>query len=144
MDAVILSTYNAGGNPSVGMMSPYNKTVFSTFLDDANIVPLRTNVSMSGRRALIATAEVYVSDFGNISMMPNRQMARAGAGTARNIFLLDSSMLMLKMFRDFKLHKPAKTGDAEKRALNVEYTLCVKNEAAHGVIADTFGLSATT
>jgi hypothetical protein len=32
--------------------------------------------------------------------------------------------------------KPAKTGDAEKRMLVVEYTLRVDNEAAHAVIAD--------
>lgn len=42
------------------------------------------------------------------------------------------------------MHKPAKTGDAEKRVLNVEYTLIVSNEAAHGVIADTFGLTAAS
>jgi hypothetical protein len=53
-------------------------------------------------------------------------------------------MVTLGIFDDIQVHKPAKTGDAEKRVLNVEYTLIVNNEAAHGVIADTYGLSASS
>jgi len=144
MDSVILNTYNAGGSPTVGMVSPYVKTVFSTMLDDANIVPLRASAQTRGKNTLIASAEIYHSDFGNISIMPNRQMARAGATIARNGFFIDPQMVVMGVFDDIKLHKPAKTGDAEKRVLNTEYTLCVKNEAAHGVAADLYGLTAST
>jgi len=144
LDTTILNAYNAGGSPTVGMLSPYAKTVFSTFLDDANIVPLRVNANKTGKNTLVASAEIYHSDFGDITMMPNRQMARAGAAVARNVFLVDPTMVAMGVFRDIKVNKPAKTGDAEKRVLNTEYTLCVKNEAAHGVIADCFGLTAST
>ena len=44
------------------------------------------------------------------------------------------------MFED----KPAKTGDNEKRALLCEYTLIMKNEAAHSVIGALFGMTAST
>lgn len=144
MDAVILSTYNAGGSPSVLMCSPYVKTVFSTFLDDANIVPLRENSTGKSKRRLVGSAEVYVSDFGDIMVTPNRQMARAGAAVARNAFFIDPSMVKMGVFRDIMLHKPAKTGDAEKRVLNTEYTLLVSNEAAHGAACDLYGLSASS
>ena len=144
LDSVILNTYNAGGNPTVGMVSPYVKTVFSTFLDDANIVPQRVNITGTGKNTLVGSAEVYVSDFGSISMVPNRQMARAGAAVARNAFLIDPSMVVMGVFDDIKVHKAAKTGDAEKRVLNTEYTLCVKNEAAHGVAADLYGLTSAS
>ena len=70
------------------------------------------------------------------------QMTRAGATIARNVFLIDPSMVTYGIFDDIQVHKPAKTGDADKYVLNVEYTLIVNNEAAHGVIADTFGISA--
>lgn len=143
LDEVILSAYNAGGSPSVGMMSPYNKTVFSRFLDDADIVPLRKELK-SGQATIVAAADAYLSDFGLITMVPNRQMARAGATIARNVFLIDPKMVKKGIFRDIAMQKPAKTGDAEKRVLNVEYTLIVSNEAAHGVIADTFGLTAAS
>lgn len=142
LDAIILSTYNAGGNPSVFMCSPYVKTVFSTLLDAADIVPSQKNVT-SGQATLVAAADAYLSDFGLISVVPNRQMARAGATVARNAFLIDPKMVKMGTFRDIRVNQPAKTGDAEKRVLNVEYTLLVMNEAAHGVAADLYGLSAS-
>jgi hypothetical protein len=146
MDSCILNAYNAGGSPTVAMCSPYVKTVFSTFLDDANIVPLRVNVDnpKSNKNTLVASAEIYHSDFGNITFMPNRQMARAGAAVARNCFFIDPSMVAMGVFRDVQIHKPAITGDAEKRVLNTEYTLLVRNEAAHAVAADLYGLTAST
>lgn len=143
LDAVILSTYNAGGSPKVMMMSPYVKTVFSRLLDDADIVPLRKELKGNNQATLIAAADMYLSDFGLITMVPNRQMARAGATIARNAFLIDPSMVSLGVFHDITNEKPAKTGDAEKRVLVTEYTLLVMNEAAHGVAADLYGMSAS-
>ena len=143
MDDVILSTYNAGGMPTTVMVSPYVKTVFSKFLDDANVVALRASAEAGGKNTIIASAEVYKSDFGSMMVVPNRQMARAGATIARNAFFIDPSKVKLGVFRDIKRHKPAKTGDAEKRVLNTEYTLLVSNEAAHGCAADLYGLSAS-
>jgi len=143
LDSVILSTYNAGGNPDVLMVSPYVKTVFSRILDDADVVPLRKELK-SGQATIVAAADMYLSDFGLITVVPNRQMARAGATVARNAFLVDPKMVVMGVFDDIQVHKPAKTGDAEKRVLNTEYTLVVQNEAAHGVAADLFGLTASS
>lgn len=143
MDSVILSTANAGGEADVLMMSNYNKTVFSRFLDDADVVSLRKEVK-GGQATIVAAADAYQSDFGLISVVPNVQMTRAGATIARNVFLLDPSMVSVAFLDDIAVRTPAKTGDAEKRVLNVEYTLMVANEASCGVVADTFGLSAST
>lgn len=143
LDEVILSTHNAGGNGDVFMLSTYAKTVFSTFLDDANVVPLRREVK-KGQATIVAAADMYQSDFGLITMVPNRQMTRAGAAIARNAFLIDPEMVALGVFDDISIQKPAKTGDAEKRVLVTEYTLLVNNEAAHGCAADLFGLTAST
>ena len=38
--------------------------------------------------------------------------------------------------RDYKVDEMAKTGDAKHFLLTTEYTLCAKNEAGNGVIAD--------
>lgn len=144
MDAVILSTYNAGGSPSTIMVSPYVKTVFSRFLDDSDVVALRKAQEGKKQATLVAAADMYLSDFGLMTVVPNRQMARAGDTIARNAFFIDPSMVKVGIFDDIQIHKPAKTGDAEKRVLNVEYTLVVNNEAAHGVAADLYGLSASS
>lgn len=143
LDSVILSTYNAGGNPDIFMCSPYVKTVFSRILDDADVVPLRKEVT-KGQATIVAAADTYLSDFGLITVVPNRQMARAGAAVARNAFLIDPTMVTMGVFDDIMVNTPAKTGDTEKRVINVEYTLVVNNEAAHGCAADLFGLSAST
>ena len=143
MDDVILSTANAGGEADVLMLSNYNKTVFSRFLDDADVVSLRKEVK-GGQATIVAAAEAYQSDFGLITVVPNVQMTRAGATIARNVFLIDPSMVAVAFLDDIAVRTPAKTGDAEKRVLNVEYTLMVANEAAHGVVADTYGISASS
>ena len=144
LDATILSTYNSGGSPTTLMLSPYAKTVFSTFMSDANVAQQRFAASKSAQTTIVAAADMYLSDFGTIAVVPNRQMARVGAAVARNAFLIDPKMVALGTFRDIDQHTPAKTGDAEKRVLNVEYTLVMKNEAAHGVVADIFGMTAAS
>lgn len=144
IDSIMLSTHTAGGKPSVLMVSPYVKTVFSRFMDDADIVPLRTDVKTKGDVTLIASADAYLSDFGLLSVVSNVQMAEAGAAVARNAFFIDPKMVTLGVYDDIMLEKPAKTGDAEKRVLQAEYTLIVNNEKAHGVAADLYGLTAST
>lgn len=144
LDAVILSSYNAGGMPKTLMLSPYAKTVFSTFMSDTNVALQRFEAPANSQTTIVAAADMYLSDFGKVSVVPNRQMARAGASVARNAYLIDPRMVSLGVFDDIKLEKPAKTGDAEKRVLVTEYTLLVNNEAAHGVAADIYGLTASS
>ena len=69
-----------------------------------------------------------------------------GEQACGHLHLLKDGDLTLKLAddRDIQINKPAKTGDAEKRVLNCEYTLLVNNEAAHGVAADLYGLTAST
>lgn len=144
MDQAIQAAYNAGGSPSTIMVSPYVKTVFSTFMSDTNVAPQRYVTPKSGQTTIVGAADTYLSDFGEFSVVPNRQMARAGATIARNAFFIDPKMVSLGVFDDISIEKPAKTGDAEKRVLITEYTLVVNNEAAHAVVADLFGLTAST
>lgn len=144
LDSVILSTYNAGGSPKTLMLAPYAKTVFSTFMSDSNVANQRYETPKNSQTTIVAAADTYLSDFGPINVVPNRQMARAGAAVARNGYLIDPRMVSLGVFDDISIEKPAKTGDAEKRVLVTEYTLLVNNEAAHGVAADIFGLTSST
>jgi hypothetical protein len=144
LDAAILAAYTAGGNPSIGMVSPYNKQVFSTFMDEANVALPRTEYSRTKKNAILAAADIYVSDFGSIDIVPNRQMARHGATIARNVFLIDPSMIHLGIFHDISIEDPAKTGDSTKKVLVTEWALIMPNEKAHAVIADVYGMSAST
>jgi hypothetical protein len=144
LDSAISAAYVAGGNPTTLMLSPYAKTVFSTFMSDANVAPQRFETPKNSQTTIVAAADAYLSDFGTLAVVPNRQMARAGATIARNAFLIDPSMAKLGTLRDIHREDPAKTGDQEKKVLLVEYTLVVNNEAAHAVIADIFGMTSAS
>lgn len=145
LDDTIQDTYNNGGDgANVLMVSPYVKTVFSTFMSDSNVAAFRTSLSGKRQGTIYGAADMYVSDFGDITVVPNVQMFRSGATVARNAFLIDKNKVEVKYFDKIRTIKPAKTGDNEKRVLLTEYALCVENEAAHGQIADLFGLTAST
>jgi hypothetical protein len=51
-------------------------------------------------------------------------------------FVLDPEYASIAYLRPFATNELAKTGDSEKTQLIVEYTLEVKNEKAHAIIAD--------
>ena len=144
LDNVIQLSYNSGGNGRAFMCSPYVKTVFSTFMSNSNVAAFRTQMTGEKQGTIYGAADVYVSDFGAIDIIPNRVMAQVGASIARNGFLVDPEFVSVGIFDDIQEHKVAKTSDSDKRVLNVEYTLLVKNEAAHGVAADLYGMTASS
>ena len=78
----------------------------------------------------MAAADVYLSDFGTLSVVPDRFLQDDVA------LVLDPSMANVAYLRPFKKTKLAKMGDSEKHLMNVEYTLVVKNEKAHAQVTD--------
>ena len=50
--------------------------------------------------------------------------------------LVETDMFATGYLRPFTQEERAKTGDAEKRALTVEWTLIAKNESSSATIAD--------
>lgn len=144
LDQAISAAYTAGGNPDMLMLSPYAKTVFSTFMSDSNVAPQRYETPKRGQTTIVAAADTYLSDFGTVNVVPNRQMARAGASIARNAFLLDTDKLHQGVLRPIRMVTSAKTGDNEKRVILTEWTLIVDNEASQAVIADIYGMTASS
>ncbi len=131
LKTVMQAAFTAGGKPTIAMMSAGQKTNFSAFAGNAvNRVDNAPAKGSTEQMAIMAAADVYKSDFGNLTAVPNRECR------TRDVFLLDPRYAEIDYLRPFERDKPAKTGDAEKRALLVEWTLVIKNEAAHGVIAD--------
>lgn len=144
LDNVIRATFVNGGNPRRIVLSPYNKGVFSGFMADAAVAQQRYAAPKKGATEIVAAADVYHSDFGSLVVEPDRQMARVGASACRNVFLLDPTMAAVGVLRPEQQRKPETTSDSEQRVLNTEYTLVVKNEKAHGVIADTYGFTSAS
>lgn len=86
-------------------------------------------------RTIMATADVYASQFGDIKIVPNRYI-RKTSSVDREVYIVRPSYAALAVLRPIQEVRPAITGDAEKRVLITECTLEVRNEAAHGVVAD--------
>jgi hypothetical protein len=144
LDDTIQATYVAGGSPDVMMCSPYVKRVFSTFMSDANVSAFRTPLTGKSQGTIVGAADAYLSDFGLIDVVPNRQMARVGATIARNAFLIDRSKVKKAWLRKIKEKDVAVTSDGEPCVLLGELTLKVDNEAALGVVADLYGMTASS
>ena len=129
--------YESGGEPSMLMVGPFNKTVVSGF---SGIASSRYNVDGAKPSVIIGAADIYVSDFGNLSVVPNRfftSVIDAGAGALMNnwAFLIDPDEVKIATLRPYTIETLARTGDADKRMALTEWGLQVNNEAAHGIIA---------
>ena len=124
---VMQKAYTAGGNPSMLMVGPYNKTVVSGF---AGIAAQRYQAPTDGPTTIIGAADVYLSDFGALTVVPNR------FSRERDAWCLDTEYASIATLRPIQAVDLAKTGDAEKKMLICETGLKVTNEKAHGLIAD--------
>jgi hypothetical protein len=132
LKTVVAEVYTAGGTPKVLMVNPAHKQVVSSF---AGIAAQRYMAPSNEPTTIIGAADVYMSDFGTISVVPNRFMNSTNAGD-ETAFLVDPDMAAVAYLRPFQTIELAKTGDSEKTQLLAELTLEVKNEAAHGLIGD--------
>jgi len=116
-----------GGTPSLLMVGPYNKTVVSGF---AGIAAQRYQAPSDSPTTIIGAADVYLSDFGTLSVVPNRFQRE------RDAFLLDPEYASVCYLRPIQAVDLAKTGDAEKKMIIAEFGLKISNEAAHAGVFD--------
>ena len=124
LKSVIKSVWNAGGDPSMIMVGPFNKQKLSGFTGNS------TRFDAGADATLYTSVDVYASDFGQLQVVPNR------FSRDRDAYVLDMNYWAIAFLRDFTMHELSKTGDSEKRQLLVEATLESRNEAASGMVAD--------
>ena len=127
LKTVIQSVWTQGGTPKMLMVGPFNKVASSAF---TGIATRFRDVPAGQQAQIIGAADVYVSDFGTINIVPNRFQRD------RDAFVVDPDYASLAVLRPIQQMELAKTGDAEKRLMLVEYGLKVNSQAAHGIIAD--------
>ena len=125
---VIQQVWTAGGTPKILMTGPVNKQRVSGF---SGIASARYNLNGGDRPAtIIGAADIYVSDFGQVQVVPNRFQRE------RDAFVIDPDYAKVTTLRPYQQIELAKTGDAEKRMLIVEWGHKVLAENAHGIAAD--------
>ena len=131
---VIKQTYNSGGDPKIIMAPATAKVTLSGF---AGIAAQRYLAPSDEPTTIIGAADVYMSDFGTMSVVPNRLMNTTTESDDGEVALvIDPEMLAVAYLRPFQTVDLAKTGDSEKKQLLAEWTLEVRNQAAHGIAGD--------
>lgn len=127
LKTVVASVFSAGGSPKVLMVGATGKQKVSSF---AGIAVNRYQITKPEQGVIIGAADIYQSDFGQMAIVPNRFMR------SRDALVIDPEYASLAYLRPFSTNDLAKTGDSENTQLLAEVTLEMKNEAAHGIIAD--------
>ena len=128
----VKKVFENGGSPTMLVVPPTQKQVVSEF---AGIAAQRYEAPKAKATTIIGAADVYLSDFGTLSVVPDRFMT-ADDTPAEQALVLDPTMASIATLRPFQSQLLAKTGDSEKHQMIVEYTLAVNNEKAHGIVAD--------
>ena len=121
---VVEDIWEQGGNPSIIMCGAFQKSKITAFTGNA------TKFKEVADKTIVNAVDVYVSDYGELTVVPNRLMA------TDKVFVIQPDMWSVDYYRDFQTTDLAKVGDSEEKQMLVEYTLCSKNEKASGMIMD--------
>ena len=126
--SAVQQAWTSGGDPEMMLCGPVNKQNISSQF--SGIATMYREQSGTGPGTIIGAADVYVSDFGELKVVPSR------FSRDRTISIIQKDMWAIAYLRPFRVYDLAKTGDAEKRLLLSEYTLESRNEAASAKVAD--------
>lgn len=126
----------AGGKPNMMEVPPALKRKFSqlALATAPSSAPLR---AMAGNSPATANAAIdkWLSDFGMVDVVVNRQLAIQLSTTLKQaLFLVDTDHISIAMLRSFEVNKLAKTGDAISEFVVSEYTLAPDAPAAHAAV----------
>jgi hypothetical protein len=123
---VLQSCWINGGDPNVIMAGGFNKQQFSTFTGRS------TPMEEAKSKKIVASVDVYESDFGTLKVVPNRFQR------TRDVLVLQMDMWALGTLpgRNMVSTVLAKTGDSDRKQLLTEYTLEARNEKSSGGVFD--------
>ena len=118
--------WEEGAKPTVLMCDGVIKQQISAL--SQSVSELRTAANDKSPAYVVAAVDIYVSDFGNLQIVPNRLMP------AQTAYFLDYEFWDIAYLRPFMTHDIARMGDSVAQQLLVEFGLRSKNEKANGKI----------
>ena len=137
LNTLLGAIWNNGGEPSTVMVGSSLKTGMSAL---RGRVGSRQSVSED---TILAAAQIYSSDFGDLRIVPNRFMPLHTVDTTlqEDILILDMQHWSVSYLRSFVRFPLAKIGDAETNVVLSEFTLESRNELSSGKIADASSIT---
>lgn len=126
LKGVLNTIWTNGGKPDTVMVGAFCKQQFSMFTGRS------TPIEQASSRRIVAAVDFYESDFGKLSVVPNR------FSRARDVLVLQMDLWAVAYApgRRFVAYPLAKTGDSDRRAVMSEYALVARNEKGSGIVAD--------
>ena len=129
LDTACQNIYTTSGQfAEMLVVSPSHKGLFSNFV---SIAQNRFELKGKEQGVVVGGAEVYMSDFGAISVVPHYLLA--GADTA---YVLNTDYLDLAFLDGFKIVDLAKTGDSDRVLITADCTLSVRAPTAQSKITN--------
>jgi len=125
--STLATAFGNGAKPTQAYMGPTHKQQFSAF---TGIADIRADVSGTGMATIYGAADVYISDFGALTLIPHPY------GLTRDCVLVDPKLASIATLDGLKSKALASSGDNEKFLLTMEKGLVVENQKGHAVIAD--------
>lgn len=126
LKAAIAAAWNAGGEPTLVITSLAQKQVAATF---SGLAQQRRETG-NKRLTIVAGADVYVSDVGELQFVPDRFCS------SRDALIIDPDLWAIRTLDPLQKRKLATTGLADRDAMYSEETLICRNDAGNAVIAD--------
>lgn len=135
LNDVIEMCWTAGAEPSIIMCNGTNKRRISKSFTGNS-----TRYKDAIDKQLVASIDFYDSDFGELTVVPNRFMPALDAvadNTSFSVLVLDPDYARVAYLDNVQSKPLAETGHAVRELIWCEYGLQVDNEQAHGIIRDT-------
>ena len=117
------AVYDEGGEPNQVQVTPSHSVTVAGFAASSG----RTRDFSTGT-SLVNSVDIYVSPFGQVSIVPNRFLQ------ANTCLVLDTEYWSRCVLRPMQTVVLAKTGDSDKRQMLTELTLVCENDKASGLI----------
>ena len=120
---VLEKTYNEGAEPNQIQVTPSHSVIVAGFAASSG-----RNRDFGNGSRITNVVDIYVSPFGEVSVLPNRFMQ------ANTALVLDTEFWSRAVLRPMQTIQLSRTGDSDKRQMLTELTLVCKSDIASGKI----------
>lgn len=126
LKGVLQSAWSSGGNPKSVIMAGTKKQTAAGF---AGLAQARRETG-NKKVTIVAGADIYVSDFGEVQFVPDRFCSTSDA------LIVDPEYWDIAVLSPMQTDDLAKTGLATRKLMFTEFALRCLNEAASGSVND--------
>ena len=120
---VLEKCYNEGGEPNQVQVTPSHSLTVAGFAASSG-----RNRDFGNDSRITNVVDIYVSPFGEVSIIPNRFLQ------ANTALVLDTEYWSRAVLRPMQTIQLSRTGDSDKRQMLTELTLVCKSDIASGKI----------